>query len=130
MNTQNIPMSDLIGAVFVSIDGAEVGSKEIRFTTDKGEVYTMFHEQDCCEQVFIEDVIGDVADLLNNPILKAHEAVSTNEQPVKKDSYLDDSNTWTFYHLSTIKGTVTLRWWGSSNGYYSESVQINLEKNP
>lgn len=93
-------------------------------------MYRMQHEQDCCESVTLEEVFGDLSDLEGTPILLA-ECVSTHDRPqdrytVEDDEYFTspESETWTFYKFSTIKGSVTLRWYGTSNGYYSETVEI------
>ena len=93
---------------------------EITFTDSEGVKYLMYHEQDCCEEVNIEDICGDINNLLNTPIVLAEEVINTGE--VEDSS--DYSCTWTFYKLATIKGYVTIRWYGVSNGYYSETVDM------
>lgn len=110
---------DLVGKTLVNIEN--LGNEQIIFTLDNEEKYLLYHDQDCCESVSVEDVIGDFEDLLNSPITLAEE-VTSNENPEGVTKEYQDSFTWTFYKLATVKGYVTIRWYGESNGYYSESV--------
>lgn len=120
--TEEVKFSDLVGKTLISVNN--VDGLEIIFTANDGSVYKMYHEQDCCENVSIDDVCGNLDDLVGSPILQAEESVSTeNPKDVKIPEY-QDSFTWTFYRLATIKGSVVIRWYGGSNGYYSESVDF------
>lgn len=114
---------EMLGRIIVSIDGMEAGSEEITFRCEDGTRFVMGHVQDCCESVGLEEAVGDPQDLVGYPLLMAEEA--TNEKdPGQPDEY-PESWTWTFYKFATVRGYVTLRWLGESNGYYSESVDIS-----
>lgn len=109
------------GKTLVAIEGSK-DSDQLIFTTSDGEMYRMWHSQSCCENVSIEDIAGEFADLLDTPLLLAEERSSTDPAPGR--AHNDDSGTWTYYQLATINGAVSIRWYGSSNGYYSESVSF------
>ena len=55
--------------IFLNYVGKEVDKEkdEITFTDSEGVKYLMYHEQDCCEEVNIEDICGDINNLLNTP---------------------------------------------------------------
>lgn len=123
----NVDFSILKGKTLKEIQGLEVNSDQVIFLCEDGSKFMMYHPQDCCESVTIYDIIGDVQDLIGHPILIAEERTSeTNPNDVNMK--YQDSFTWTFYELATIKGSVTIRWYGESNGYYSESVYFAKTK--
>ena len=110
-------VSELLGKTIVDIK--QVGVEELYFNTSDGDTFKMYHEQDCCEGVYIESVVGDLEDLIGSPLLMAEEVTERGES-----SEWGDTHTWTFYKFATVKGYVTIRWLGESNGYYSESVDF------
>jgi hypothetical protein len=119
---KEIKFESLVGKVFTSID---VEEDIIRFHLDTGDTVEMFHEQDCCECVTVEDVCGNIADLIETPIVSAEETTNSDRHPSDIDKKCDDySFTWTFYRIATRKGSVVIRWYGESNGCYSESVSL------
>jgi hypothetical protein len=118
---QFVEFDYLKGKTIIKIDKNEDedGQDYIKFYISNGECFKMYHQQFCCESVYIEDIVGSLDDLLNTPILLA-EVVTENS---RNDDECE-SKTWTFYKLSTVKGHITIRWFGESNGYYSEEVDF------
>lgn len=79
--------------------------------------------ESCEVEVYIEDITGDLSDLINSPILKA----SVEQNTIGEDNRVPSLNIdylWTFYKLATIKGYVDIRWYGGSNGHYSIEVDF------
>jgi len=118
-----VEFSELKGKVVTKV---ESDTYEIVFFTEDGYKYSMYHEQDCCESVYVESIVGDLEDLVGEEILVAEESSGDTPADSKAEPY--ESYTWTFYKLASRKGYVDIRWLGESNGYYSESVSIVREK--
>lgn len=100
---------------------------EIQMIDTDGTKYRFYHEPDCCEHVRVEDVIGDLDDLVGSPLTMVEKAVSSiDPEDYTNRSEYRESFTWTFYKFATVKGYVTVRFLGESNGYYSESVSFEV----
>ena len=117
-------MAQMLGKTFVQVSGA-VGNFDLLFETANGERFMFSHQQDCCERVDINDIVGDLEDLVGEPLLVAEEV--EGETPVDFNERDHESVTWTFYKFATRKGYVDVRWLGESNGYYSEGVDLFVE---
>lgn len=122
-----VPFESMIGKKFRKVYKQESGigdSDALVFEVDDSEAYAMLYEQDCCASCSIEDICGDLDDLVGAKIVRAEE--NGNKEPENLPSPESDpeSFTWTFYRIGTRKGTVVIRWYGSSNGYYSETPEF------
>lgn len=117
-SNKDINFNELLGKVINKITILQ-DKEAIAFELDDC-VILMHHWGDCCESVTINDITGDLDDLIGYPLLLAEESTNSEDNPPE----YADSFTWTFYKLATFKGYVDIRWLGESNGYYSESVDI------
>lgn len=122
--------SSMLGKTIMNIQISDQKDEMIFISSDKIE-FKFYHYHDCCESVTIEDICGELNDLIGSPLLIA-ECVISDDKSLEKSSiskydynHIDElSYTWSFYKFSTIKGSVTVRWYGASNGYYSERVDF------
>lgn len=121
---EEVQVTDLLGKRIYDIKYSDNEMLFVVSTDNDEERYVFFHDQDCCESCWLEDIIGDLDDLIGPPILKAEVKTNYNEGDKPKKGYVDDSFTWTFYTFATIKGYVDLRFFGTSNGYYSEEFKF------
>ena len=116
----HVDVSEMLNQTFTSV---RADNETVTFQNDEVR-YTLYHQQDCCESVVVEEIIGDLDDLENLPLLIAREDSNADGEDLPSE----ESYTWTFYNFATYKGYVTIRFLGTSNGYYSEDVQCMKEE--
>lgn len=122
MSYKYLDAATLKGETITKIE--QKGGDEIHFRTESGKMFRMFHYQDCCENVRIHDIKGNLQSLVGWPLRVAKEETSTEwPSDVPKPEY-GESFTWTIYTFEALLEAVVIRWLGESNGYYSEAVQI------
>ena len=109
-------INKIIGKTPVAIYGMKQYSEKITFRFEDGIELELYHKEDCYEEVALEDINGNTKALLDTPIIRFDEKTVETE----------NVGTATFYTIRTRKGSVDLRWVGTSNGNYSERVAVKL----
>lgn len=105
-------INELLGETLINIERRD---NEIIFDLENGKRYLMYHAQNCCEDVYIEDIAGNLNDLVGNTLLVAETATKEGES---------GESLFTFYKFRTIKGDVTVRWYGTTDSVYALSVDL------
>ena len=106
-------IKDMVGKKLLGIYYDE---ENFQILTDDG-VYAFYHEQSCCESVWLTQVDGISDKIIGSRIVIAE--VVTDEKDTEYGHI-----TWSFYKIGTNKGMIDFRWCGESNGYYSEAVDL------
>lgn len=120
----DINIITLIGETLKHVNQALIDDEVIDFETESGRHFRMYHDQDCCESVRIQNIKGNILDLIGSKILSVDESISSDWPSDVEPQEYNESCTWTTFTIVTGATTVVIRWCGTSNGYYSESVSF------
>lgn len=105
-----VDFSILKNKTIIGVNGLKEYSNSVIFQLSNGKKLCMSDFGEIRSSVYIEEIYGDIDDIIDSEILLA-ECVTQSDKKY---------TLWTFYKLSTINGSITLRWCGEAdNGYYS-----------
>jgi hypothetical protein len=114
---------------FKDLEGRKIkdvakSDEHVEIITEEGISFDLFHDKDCCEDVGVEEIIGgELTELIDETVVEARKE---SGQLLPPQNEYDASYTWTFYIIRTNKISLTIRFYGTSNGYYSESVDCHV----
>jgi hypothetical protein len=117
------PLEQLLGRTMRSVTRDQ--NKTINFSCVDGTFWQMryepeYYEPNWCTTCEIEEVVGDLEDLVGAPIAIADESTNFGDP--------SESFTWTLYRLATVKGYVTVRWYGANNGYSANAMYPSFRR--
>lgn len=100
------------------VDYEEQGDFEkLQFYTSDG-ILTMIGEPGCCcYTVFVKEITGSIANIIESPIIKTNFFEQTTEAPEEQCTYIT---------IGSVKGDVVIAFEGG-NHYYTSGVTITFE---
>ena len=116
--------TEFSGKTIQEIRGCKKHSDEVTIKFTDGSCLKFYHRQDCCETVLLEDFDITPEWLIDSKIISVEERISRSGEEISHYEWTY-SYTWSFYVIKTSSSTMVLRWYGESNGWYSETVDID-----
>lgn len=112
------------------LESFEQDNDRVLLVCEDGSAFEMYHMQDCCEHVAVNDIKGELQSLVGSMIISTTEDVSGDWPADVELDYRPESFTWTTYTIQTAEAACIIRWLGQSNGYYSENVYFGMTHKP
>lgn len=118
----------LIGLVFYKYFQNDY---EIKLFSTHGGIVVVRVAEDCCNDSWIESIDGDITQILDSPVTRfeiVSQSVDTRKIEIKDEDFrLQNDATWSFVKIDTKKGGVTIRFLGTSSGFYCEEASVFFE---
>jgi len=107
--------------------GEYEAERAVFLDTDRG-CFVFFHWQDCCESVELSEMTGGALPPGGAIVRLAEVRTESGDDSSSYDDWRADQESWTatFYAVRTDGPDIDMHWQGSSNGYYSEEVTVEL----
>lgn len=93
------------------------------------QTFTLYGSSDDDADSWVEDIDNDLSTILNSPILSVQEKskkLSDKDIDQKNSAHVENYPTWYFYEISTIKGSVTLRFYSQDGTFYSAKMHLDI----
>lgn len=117
--TDEEKINKILGATITEVS---VNSDDkVLICTENGNIL-FFHSQDCCESVYLTSFEPDLKELVTDSIKEVIFHLEHDE-----DGYTSETTTYITI-LTNSNKTFKMVWVGSSNGYYSEDVNISYSQ--
>ena len=107
-------LKSLVGEVLSHVDESD---GDLLLTTQSGRQIRFYHDQECCESVYIEDQDGEWHELIGKVLTNVSESSDFSDDDL-------DCVQKTEFAFTADDTTVVSKWHGESNGYYSTDVSI------
>lgn len=109
----------------ISSIAGKIGDKEMMFLSSDKKVFKFWHHCICQEPIVITQIIGDISNLIDKPLICAKE-IALNSLNYKKYCVIPTEGRNFAFKFATTKGQVIILWSGK-NQKCSEAISFEVD---